>query len=82
MPLGESFALLGRLGVSFGKVSGTNLLPDKDSLMGTKTSALFGVGAEYRPLSNFSLTVNYDRYGKLSRKLSADSLVFGVHFWF
>ena len=82
LPLGESFALLGRLGVSFGKVSGTNMLPDKDSLIGKKTSVLVGAGAEYRPLSNVALTVNYDRYGKLSSKVSADSLVFGFHFWF
>ena len=42
LPLGESFALHGRLGLSSGKVSGTNLLPASDNLMGSKTSVLFG----------------------------------------
>lgn len=80
LPLGEAFALHGRLGVSFGKVSGTNLLPEGDSLMGSQTSALFGLGAEYRPKPNLALTLNYDSYGKLSNKVKADALVLGLHF--
>ena len=80
LPLGESFALHGRLGLSSGKVSGTNLLSASDSLMGSKTSALFGLGAEYRPKPNIALTVNFDSYGKLSNKVKASALVFGLHF--
>ena len=80
IPLGESFALQGRLGVSFGEVSGTNLLPEQDSLMGSKTSALFGVGAEYRPRPNVTLSINYDSYGKLSNNVTANALLFGLHF--
>lgn len=80
LPLGESFALHGRLGLSSGKVSGTNVLPVSDSLMGSKTSVLFGVGAEYRPKPNLALTVNYDSYGKLSNNVKASALVFGLHF--
>ena len=80
LPLGESFALHGRLGLSSGKVSGTNLLPASDTLMGSKTSVLFGVGAEYRPKPNVALTVNYDNYGKLSNNVKASALVVGLHF--
>ena len=80
MPVAESFALHGRLGLSFGKVSGTNLLPEGDNLMGSKTSVLFGLGAEYRPMPNVALTVNYDSYGKLSNSVTASALVFGLHF--
>ncbi len=80
LPLGESFALHGRLGLSSGKVSGTNVLPVSDNLMGSKTSVLFGVGAEYRPKPNVALTVNYDSYGKLSKNVKASALVFGLHF--
>lgn len=80
LPLGESFALFGRLGVSSGKVSGANLLPEGDTLIGSKTSVLWGLGAEYRPRSNIALTVNGDSYGKLSNKVRASALVFGVHF--
>jgi len=77
---GASFALHGRLGLSAGKVSGTNVLPASDNLMGSKTSVLFGVGAEYRPKPNVALTVNYDSYGKLSNNVKASALVFGLHF--
>lgn len=80
LPVGESFALHGRLGLSHGKVSGTNLLPSGDSLMGSRTSVLFGLGVEYRPRSNIALTLNYDNYGKLSDKVKASALLFGLHF--
>jgi len=80
LPLGESFALHSRLGLSSGKVSGTNLLPDADNLMGSKTSVLFGLGAEYKPGPNVALTINYDSYGKLSDKVKANALLFGLHF--
>ncbi len=45
LPLDDTFALHGRLGLSAGKVSGTNHLPASDNLMGGKTSVLFGLGA-------------------------------------
>lgn len=80
VPVGESFALHGRLGLSSGKVTGTNLLPASDNLMGSKTSVLFGLGAEYRPKPNVVLSVNYDSYGKLSNNVKASALVFGLHF--
>ena len=78
--MGESFALHGRLGLSSGKVSGTNVLPASDNSIGSKTSVLFGLGAEYRPKPNVALTVNYDSYGKLSNNVKASGLVFGLHF--
>jgi hypothetical protein len=80
LPLSESFALHGRLGLSSGKVSGTNVLPAADTLMGSKTSALVGLGAEYRPKPNVALTVNVDSYGKLSNQVKANAVVFGLHF--
>lgn len=80
LPLGESFALHGRLGLSSGKVSGTNRLPVSDSRLGGKTSVLFGVGGEYRPRPNIALTVNADSYGQLSNKVKASALVVGLHF--
>lgn len=80
LPLGESFALHGRLGVSFGRVSGANVLPSSDNPLGRKTSVLFGAGAEYRPRPNVALTLNVDGYGKLSNNVKANALVFGLHF--
>lgn len=80
LPLDESFALHGRLGLSAGKVSGTNLLPEANNLMRNKSSVLYGLGAEYRPMPNIALTINYDSYGKLSNNVKANALIFGLHF--
>ena len=66
--------------MSAGNVSGTNLLPDANNLMGSKNSVLLGLGAEYRPRPNIALTVNYDSYGKLSNNVKANALLFGLHF--
>jgi OmpA-OmpF porin, OOP family len=82
LPVGDGFALHGRLGLSAGRVTGTDVLPEADRLTGAKTSALIGLGAEYRPRSNIALTLNYDNYGKLSDTVSASALLFGLHFTF
>jgi hypothetical protein len=80
LPMTESFALHGRLGLSSGKVRGTDLLPQGDQLTGGKTSVLFGFGAEYRPRPNMALTINHDSYGRLSNRVKANAFVFGFHF--
>lgn len=79
-PVGESFALHGRLGLSSGRVFGADRLPQADQRMGRKTSPLIGFGAEYRPRSNIALTLSYDNYGKLSNEVRASALLFGLHF--
>ncbi len=79
-PMGESFALHGRLGLSSGRVFGTDRLPQADQRIGGKTSALIGLGAEYRPRSNIALTLSYDNYGRLSNQVKASSLLLGLHF--
>ena len=76
--LGESFAAHARLGLSAGKVNGTNLLPAGDELTGSKRSVMFGVGAEYKLTPNVALTVDYDNYGKVSNKVKASTLGFGA----
>lgn len=78
--VGESFALHGRLGLSRGRVFGTDRLPPADQRIGAKTSALIGLGAEYRPRSNVALTLSYDHYGKVSNEVRASTLLFGLHF--
>ena len=82
LALGESFALHGRLGLSSGKVSGTNMLPASASLMGSANALMLGVGAEYKPVPDVALTINDDDYGHLSTKVKASGVIFGVHFWF
>jgi OmpA-OmpF porin, OOP family len=82
LPLGDSFALTGKAGLSFGKATGTNVLPAADSLIGSKRSLMLGAGAEYRFNRDFALTVDYERYGKLSNKLSANALFVGARLSF
>jgi OmpA-OmpF porin, OOP family len=79
-PVGESFALQGRLGLSSGQVFGTDRLPQADQRIGGKISPLIGLGAEYRPRSDIALTLSYDNYGKLSDEVRASALLFGLHF--
>jgi len=78
LPMGESFALRGRLGLSANEVTGTNLLPTGDSLIGTKTQPIIGFGAEYRLTPKVSLTADYDAVGKLSDKVSGSAVTIGV----
>ena len=80
--LSESFALTGKAGISFGKTSGTNVLASADSLIGSKRSLMVSVGADYRLNRNVALTVDYERYGKLSNRVKADALLVGARFSF
>lgn len=80
MPIGTSIASTGKLGVSQGKVHGTDLLPTANSLMGTKRSLLVSVGAEYRLTPGLAFTVDADRFGKLSDHVSANLVATGVRY--
>lgn len=76
--LNEAFGVHGRAGISFGKVTGTDVLPASDSLMGSKRSLLVGVGADYKLSPNVTLTADYDHYGKVSNNVKANTLMFGA----
>jgi OmpA-OmpF porin, OOP family len=76
--LGESFALTGKVGLSFGKATGTNQLGSANSIIGTNRSLMAGIGAEYRVTDNLALTVDYETFGKLSNKVTGDAVLAGV----
>lgn len=78
MPLNERFALRGRLGVAANEVSGRNQLPAGESIVGTKTQPIVGVGADYRLTPELSLTADLDAVGKLSEKLSGGAFTIGL----
>jgi OmpA-OmpF porin, OOP family len=83
LPLGESFALTGKVGVSFGKV--TDASPSTaatNSLLGSKTSLLFGTGAEYVLNHNVSFSVELESYGKISEQVKGNTLTLGSRFTF
>ena len=81
LPLGQSFALTGKLGVSFGKV--TDASPSTAAtnlLLGSKTSLLVGTGAEYVLNHNVSFLVELESYGKISNQVKGNSLTVGTRF--
>jgi OmpA-OmpF porin, OOP family len=83
LPLGQSFALTGKLGVSFGKV--TDASPSTAAtnlLLGSKTSLLVGTGAEYVLNHNVAFSVELESYGKISNQVKGNSLTVGTRFTF
>lgn len=78
-PLGDSFALNGRLGLARGKVSGgDSQTPAGQKISGNATGVMAGFGAEYRMSSNIALTADYDHFGKLSKHAKAGMLTVGL----
>lgn len=67
-PLGDSFALNGRLGLARGKISGNHSqTASGQKISGHAFGMMAGVGAEYRMSRNISLTADYDHFSKLSK---------------
>ncbi len=83
LPLGESFALTGKLGVSFGKVTEVSTATAAtQSLLGSKTALLVGTGAEYVLSHNVAFLVELESYGKLSEQVKGNTLTLGTRFTF
>jgi OmpA-OmpF porin, OOP family len=82
LPLTETISVGGKLGLSFGEVSGNDLPSEARGATGRKSSLMAGIGAEYQPWDRIALSISYDYYGKLSDEVSASSLTAGVRFSF
>jgi hypothetical protein len=83
LPLGSSFALTGKLGVSFGKVTAAHpATATNAALLGSRTSPLVGTGAEYVLNRQVAFAVDLDSYGKLSRQVKGSALNFGARVLF
>jgi opacity protein-like surface antigen len=81
LPLGESFALTGKAGVSFGKVTDTHP-STTNPLLGSKTSLLIGSGIEYMLSREWSLAVELESYGKIARQVKGNTLSIGTRYTF
>jgi opacity protein-like surface antigen len=81
-PLTGTISVNGKLGLSFGEVSGNDLPADAPQATGRKRSVMAGIGAEYQPWDRIALSISYDYHGKLSDDVSASSLSAGVRFTF
>jgi OmpA-OmpF porin, OOP family len=83
LPLGQSFALTGKVGISFGKVTDASpATPATSSLLGSKTSLLIGTGAEYVINHHLALSVELESYGKISQQVKGNTLTVGTRFTF
>jgi OmpA-OmpF porin, OOP family len=78
LPIGEHFAVTTRLGVAQSKFSGTNVLPIASAITGSKTGAMFGVGAEYRFTPTIAATLDYDYLPKTSKHLKSGMISLGI----
>lgn len=82
-PLGQSFALTGKVGVSFGKVTDASpITAATRSLLGSNTSLLIGSGAEYVLNRNVAFSAELESYGKLSGRVKGHTLSLGTRFTF
>jgi opacity protein-like surface antigen len=83
LPLGPSFALTGKVGVSFGKVSDAHpATPATNALLGSKTSLLIGTGAEYVLNHSVAFTVELESYGKIASQVKGNTLTLGTRLSF
>ncbi|MGJ7615428.1 MULTISPECIES: porin family protein [unclassified Variovorax] len=79
LPLGESFAINGRLGIAHGRISGgDNGAPGNQRLTGGANGVMAGFGAEYRVTQNLAITADYDYFGKLSKQAKGGMLTVGL----
>jgi OOP family OmpA-OmpF porin len=79
LPLGDAFALNGRLGVSRGRISGDdNRVSANQRISGSSTGLMAGFGAEYRMTKNLSVTADCDHFGKLSKQAKGGMLSVGL----
>lgn len=79
LPLGESFAVNGRIGIAHGRISGAgNGVPGNRRFSGGANGVMAGFGAEYRVTQNLAITADYDYFGKLSKQAKGGMLTVGL----
>lgn len=80
-PINPSFDLIGKVGLSFNsnKASGTGAYSGLDS-SNSKTSYLFGIGAQFNVNEQFGIRAQYEDFGKttISSNLSGNSWDGGI----
>jgi opacity protein-like surface antigen len=83
LPLSEQFAVYGKLGVSRNTVDGSTPAQQAPiAIDGSRTSALVGVGAQYRLVSGLILRAEFTSLGKTSRNSDGAAASVGVAYAF
>ena len=78
MAIDGAFSLTGKLGLSAGRLQGSNTLDAANQVIGSKTSLMWGVGEEYRLSQRVAMTLEFEHYGKLSNHGEAKLISFGT----
>jgi opacity protein-like surface antigen len=78
IPLSDSFALNGRVGLAQGRVGGTNVLSASANPIGRERGLMVGAGVEYGLSRNLAITADYDHFGKLSRAAKGGLVTVGL----
>lgn len=78
LPIGDSFALTGKVGVARGRVYGSDSVSGPDSLYGNDYSTLVGIGGQYRIGEKIDLQLDIEGIDKLSERVSAGMVTMSV----
>jgi OOP family OmpA-OmpF porin len=78
MPVTEAFLITGRVGIAYGDVNNDEMAPGPNSVFGSRSSLMFGVGAQYRMSDRLSLALDVDSIAHESRRVSADIVTFSI----
>ncbi len=68
VPLSDKFYLMGKLGASFNRLSGSNLGGDD------KTDLLVGVGVGYKINTKWGIRAEYEDFGKISKNTNGGDI--------
>jgi OmpA-OmpF porin, OOP family len=76
--ISEKWILGAKLGLGRGQFDGTNVLPISNSIVGTKTGIVLGLGAEYRLTPKVSAVASYDYFPNAGERLRLGGLSIGI----
>jgi OmpA-OmpF porin, OOP family len=78
--IAEKFGLTDCLGLASGRASAPQAAVTPAAAR--KTSAVFGLGIDYRLTKDTALTLSYDYHGKLGHRIAANSVSLGIRLAF
>jgi OOP family OmpA-OmpF porin len=78
LPIGDAFALTGKVGIARGRVYGEDDVAGPDSLYGHERSVMIGLGGQYRIGEKTDLQLDVESINKLSNRVSAGLVTLSV----
>jgi OOP family OmpA-OmpF porin len=78
LPIGDAFAVTGKVGLARGNVYGDDSVAGADSLYGHEKSLMVGIGGQYRLGEKTDLQLDIEGIDKLSKRTSAGMVTMSV----